>query len=230
MGIYKRENRGDLSNSVKIVKMSGNCDMTSDELQRDLQARTRQLENLNLDIDRKQERLANLEAAVNERKRTIAEKAAELAAKERKVRDLNVVNNRMIDQNKIKSDHLKQLEQVQAEIEMCAEMEMENQCKLLEDNAKFLNMVAEQFMTQGSDPKNPDDIANIIKGLEERIVELEKSINQQLAGITEDHIQAEIESEVLKLRHFESELEGVTQKLAELNNGPGEKPSNHGDN
>jgi len=210
--------------------MSGNsdhCDMTSDELQRDLAARTRQLENLKLEVDRKQERLANLEAAVNERKVTIGEKTAEIAAKERKVRDLNVVNNRMIDQIKVNSDHLKQLEQVQAEIEMCAEMEMENQCKLLEDNAKFLKMVAE-VMTQPGGPKNHDESANIIEELKAKVEQLDKAVNEQTAGTTAGGIQAELECELLKLRQSETELQETTQKLSELNQG--ETPNNRGDN
>ena len=67
-------------------------------------------------------------------------------------------------------------------------MEMENQCRLLEDNAKFLKIVS-QFMSQRSGHHNPNDIPNAIQALKEKQADLDNKINQQMAGTSMERIQ-----------------------------------------
>jgi len=210
---------------VSGQKMSGtNCDVSVGDLQRDLEAKKRNLDNVLLDNQRKQDRLAKLEALIKERKKSITDKNTAIVATERKIRDGNVVNNRMIDQIKLKTDQLRLLQEEQTAIEQCSEAEKDNQCQLVEDQAKFLLMVAE-FMTAGTgaggDVIAPGgQITQIVRDLEARLAQLERAVTKQLAGRTQNQIQAEIDRELLKLEHYDKELAEIQEKLSMLGTQP----------
>ena len=83
--------------------------------------------------------------------------------------------------------------QEQTAIEQCSEAEKDNQCQLVEDQAKFLLMVAE-FMTAGTgaggDVIAPGgQITQIVRDLEARLAQLERAVTKQLAGRTQNQIQ-----------------------------------------
>jgi len=209
--------------------MSGtNFDVSVSDLQRELSAKQRNLDNILLDNEKKQERLAKLEATIKARKKSISDKNSEITATERKIRDGNVVNNRMIEQIKVKTDQLRLLEEEEMAIELCNEAESFNQCQLVDDMAKFLNMVAEFMISSGkgvaggngNNAGNAGQTANIIRELEDRLAQLQGEIDKQFAGRTQSQIQAEINAKLSVLEQHDKDLAEVQEKLSMLETQP----------
>merc|ERR1712029_1251336 len=210
-------------------KMSGlNCDVSVSDLQRELSSKQLNLDNLLLDNERKQERLAKLEATIQARRKSIGEKNSAITATERKIRDGNVVNNRMIEQIKVKTDQLRLLEEEEMAIELCNEAESFNQCQLVVDMAKFLNMVAEFMISSGkgvaggngNNAGNAGQTANIIRELEDRLSQLQGEIDKKFAGRTQSQIQAEINAKLSVLEQHDKDLAEVQEKLSMLETQP----------
>merc|ERR1712029_79481 len=210
-------------------KMSGtNFDVSVSDLQRELSAKQRNLDNILLDNEKKQERLAKLEATIKARKKSITDKNSEITATERKIRDGNVVNNRMIELIKVKTDQLRLLEEEEMAIELCNEAESFNQCQLVDDMAKFLNMVAEFMISSGKgvsgngNGKNAGagQTANIVRELEDRLAQLQGEIDKQFAGRTQSQIQAEINTKLSVLEQHDKDLAEVQEKLSMLETQP----------
>jgi len=194
--------------------MSGlNCDVSVSDLQRELSSKQLNLDNLLLDNERKQERLAKLEATIQARRKSIGEKNSAITATERKIRDGNVVNNRMIEQIKVKTDQLRLLEEEEVAIEQCTEAENYNQSQLVVDQAKFLNMVA-QFMTAAGDNVGGQcQSSKTLQDLEMKVAQLEREIEQQLAGRTQSQIQDEINNQLSEIKQNDKALAEIQEKL-----------------
>jgi len=206
------------------------ANVSAQAMERELNAKTRQLESLAIQQKKKEERLSDLEQTVKRGKESLDEKKTNLASTERAVRDGNVVNNRMIQDIQLKTNQHKQIEQAEAEILIVTENDLDYQAQLMADQYNFLKMVAGHLLP--SKRKNAVrldgngdgiDAQKSVDALEIELALLKNQIgsaflNSVANPYEEARVEAGMKKEMRALQNAEKEWRALKAATATLSN------------
>jgi len=206
------------------------ANVSAEAMERELNAKTRQLESLAIQQKKKEERLSDLEQTVKRGKESLDEKKTNLASTERAVRDGNVVNNRMIQDIQLKTNQHKQIEQAEAEILIVTENDLDYQSQLMADQYNFLKMVAGHLLPSKRKHSvrldgNGDgiDAQKSVDALEIELALLKNQIgsaflNSVANPYEEARVEAGMKKEMRALQNAEKEWRALKAATATLSN------------